>query len=67
MSKPLIQIGIDVREMTDAEHAQWVADVDLMERQRVEAELRQEARVSARMKLLTLGLTEDEIAALIGA
>lgn len=67
MSKPRIQIDTDVREMTDAEHAQYVADVDQAEERRYATEALSEARMSARVKLLTLGLTEDEIVALIGA
>jgi len=66
--KPNIQIGDDVREMNDAEHAQHLLD-------QTEATARQEAadtataataaaKKSAYKKLAALGLTADEIAAL---
>ena len=65
MARPLIQIGDDVREMTDAEHAQHLADIEQQKAQQ-EAQLAQtEARASAFAKLAALGLTDDEIAALL--
>ena len=57
MTKQTIQIGNTVREMTDAEYAQWQGD----------AADAAAARVSALAKLADLGLTPDEIAALVGA
>lgn len=67
MSKPLIQIGIEVREMTDAEYAQW--QLDAIERVALEKKLQeaQKTRASALAKLAALGLTEAEVAALLGA
>lgn len=63
MTKPLIQIGDEVREMTDDEHAQhkldlaeWKAQADA-----------QAAKTAARQTVLDkLGLTADEAAALLG-
>ena len=66
MTKPLTQIGNEVREMTDAEYAQWQADAaDAAAQQQAEAAAAT-ARASALAKLAGLGLTPDEIAALIG-
>jgi hypothetical protein len=67
MTKPLIQIGDEVREMTDAEHTQWLADNKLHEVARQAERDREQARVSALAKLAALGLTEGEISALLGA
>lgn len=63
MTRPIIQIGDEVREMTESEFQQWQSDVESR------AELnRQQAVVeaSARLKLADLGLTEAEIKALVG-
>jgi hypothetical protein len=63
MTKPNIQIGNEVREMTDAEFAQWQTD-------KAEAEAQAEAQAAkalARQAVLDkLGLTADEAAALLG-
>ena len=67
MTRPLIQIGDDVREMNDAEYAQWqvdAADAAAAEQAAADAAA---ARASAIAKLAGLGLTADEIAALVGA
>ena len=67
MTRPLIQIGDEVREMTDAEYAQWqvdAADAAAAEQAAADAAA---ARASAIAKLAGLGLTADEIAALVGA
>ena len=53
-NKPITFDGQNHREMTDAEYAQWQADAAA-------------ARASAIAKLAGLGLTPDEIAALVGA
>ena len=67
MTKPQIQIGNEVREMTDAEYAQWQADAaDAAAQQQAKADAAT-ARASALAKLAGLGLTPDEIAALVGA
>ena len=63
MTKPIVQIGDEQREMTDAEYAQWQAD-------KAEAEARADAQAvnaAARQAVLDkLGLTADEAAALLG-
>ena len=65
MSKPFIQIGTDVREMSDAEYAQWQNDCQESDAlKQAEAE-RANARASALAKLAALGLTDAEIAALV--
>jgi len=66
MTKPLIQIGDQVREMTDAEYAQWQLDVEAHAAKVEAAANAAQARASALAKLADLGLTEAEIAALIG-
>jgi hypothetical protein len=66
MSKPTTQIGSEVREMTDAEYAQWQADAaDAAAHQQAEADAAA-ARASALTKLANLGLTDDEISAIVG-
>lgn len=70
MTKPLIQIGDEVREMTEAEIAAHTQCFDelaaiLAERDQTLA-LQIEARKSAISKLAALGLTKAEIAALVG-
>ena len=63
MTKPNIQIGNEVREMTDAEFAQWQTD-NAEAKARAEA---QAAKALARQAVLDkLGLTTDEAAALLG-
>ena len=66
MTKPLTQIGNEVREMTDAEYAQWQADAAVAAAQEQAGADAADARASALTKLKVLGLTDDEIAALIG-
>lgn len=66
MSKPLIQIGDEVREMTDVEFAQWEADAATHTAQVAAAETEAKARSSALAKLADLGLTKAEISALVG-
>ena len=63
MTKPLIQIGDEVREMTDDEHAQWQADAKEMAKIEAERVAQDAARAAA---LAKLGLTDNEIAALFG-
>tara|TARA_R110002126_G_scaffold102642_1_gene234727 strand:+ start:29 stop:220 length:192 start_codon:yes stop_codon:yes gene_type:complete len=63
MTKPLIQIGDEIREMTKAEHdqhlldsAEWQAQIDA-----------QAAKATARQAVLDkLGLTANEAQALLG-
>ena len=70
MTRPLIQIGDEVREMTDGEFAQWEADNEaFVEAKTAEAaalKAATDAAKSARAKLTALGLTEAEIKALVG-
>jgi hypothetical protein len=65
MTKPLIQIGNEVREMTDAEFAQWQIDADAHAKNVAQVTAKADARASALAKLSALGLTEAEIAALV--
>ena len=63
MNKPNIQIGDEVRPMTNAEYAQWQADNEA-HAARAEAQI---AKIAARQAVLDkLGLTADEAAALLG-
>ena len=63
MTKPLIQIGDEVREMTDDEYAQYEKD----QADAVKAEADRKAKEQARAAVLDkLGLTADEAAALLG-
>jgi hypothetical protein len=66
MTKPQIQIGDKVREMTNVEHDQWLADCAAFEAVAVAGDQLAAMRVSALTKLKALGLTDDEIAALVG-
>lgn len=62
-TKPITQIGDEVREMTDAEYAQYQID------QQTAADLAaaDAAKTTARLNALTkLGLTADEINAIFG-
>ncbi len=67
MTKPIVFDGVTNREMTDAEHAQWQADAADAAAQQQAAADAATARASAVAKLTGLGLTADEIAALLGA
>lgn len=64
MSNPNIQIGDEVRPMTDAEYEAHKADIAA---QTAALEAVATAKASALAKLAALGLTETELAALIGA
>lgn len=67
MTRPTTQIGDTVREMTQNEFEQWQIDVEnAVLLQQAEQQLIV-ARTSARAKLAALGLTDTEIAALLGA
>jgi arginyl-tRNA--protein-N-Asp/Glu arginylyltransferase len=63
MSRPLIQIDNEVREMTASEYEQFLIDAET-ESARINAE--RNAKASAQAKLNALGLTDDEIKALVG-
>jgi hypothetical protein len=63
MSKPLTQIGNEVREMTDDEYAAWLQLGEEVAAQEAAAQ----AKIAARQAVLAkLGLTADEAAALLG-
>ena len=65
--KPNIQEGETVREMTDAEYAQWQTDKATIEAQQQAQIEAFEAKAAARQAVLDkLGLTADEAAALLG-
>ena len=66
MPRPNVQIGDEVREMTAAEYAQWQADNEAHAIAAAAADAKAAALVSARAKLTALGLTDNEIAALLG-
>lgn len=61
-----IQIGEEVREMTDDEKANYDAVKREASAQVAAIEAAAAAKVSARAKLKALGLTDAEIAALVG-
>jgi len=66
MSKPTTQIGDEVREMTDAEYAQWQTDAANAATQAAVIEAKTVARSSALEKLKALGLTDAEVSAILG-
>lgn len=66
MSKPMIQVDSEVREMTDAEYAQWQIDEKSRADHAAAVTAKEKARASAHAKLADLGLTENEIEALVG-
>jgi hypothetical protein len=66
MTKPNVLDGNEVREMTDAEYAQWQTDNEAHAAQAAAVEAQAAARASALAKLADLGLTDDEISALVG-
>lgn len=66
MSKPIIHDGNQQREMTDVEYAEWQALCVDIQSQVAARESAAAAKVSAHTKLKVLGLTDDEIAALVG-
>jgi hypothetical protein len=63
MTKPNIQDGDTVREMTDAEHANYLIITD-DSKEVAAAAAQSAAKKSAEAKLAALGLTADEISAL---
>ena len=52
------------REMTDEEYKEYLAQVEVRKKEYEKNQARENARRSALAKLASLGLTEDEIAAL---
>ena len=63
MTKPTIQIGEEVREMNDAEFAQYEAD-KAIEMAAVQAKIKAESDKAA--LLVRLGITEDELKTILG-
>ena len=66
MARPMIYDGKEHREMTKAEHDEWLELVADIEARAAAADTIAAAKVSARTKLRALGLTDAEIAALVG-
>ena len=66
MTNPTIFDGHEDRPMTDAEFAQWQADATAAAAQVAAAEAKIAARATALAKLKALGLTDAEVAALVG-
>jgi hypothetical protein len=66
MSRPLIQIGTEVREMNDAELAQRQLDIQEQAANNAAAANTAKTRETALAKLQALGLTDAEIVALVG-
>ena len=63
MTRPNIQIGDEVREMTEEEHTAWLALGEEIAAQEAERKAKEQARDAV---LAKLGLTADEAAALLG-
>lgn len=66
MPRPMIQDGHETREMTAAEYAEWQQLQADLDSQAAAADAKAAALASARTKLAALGLTEAEVAALLG-
>lgn len=66
MANPIIHDGETHREMTDAEYAEWQTLWLDVQAQAATAAAAEAAAASGRTKLAALGLTADEIAALVG-
>lgn len=64
MSNPFIQIGDEVREMNDAEFAQYEKDLATAEAQKQLETDKAAAKAAALAKLEALGLTVDDLKAL---
>jgi len=67
MTKPLIHINGETREMTADEYADYQKLRSNVAAEAAAADAIASARASARTKLAALGLTEAEVAALLGA
>ena len=70
MSKPLITIAGETREMNDEELAQLKKDqqewVDEQKKLKAEKEAKEKAKAVAEAKLIALGLTKADIEAILG-
>ena len=63
MSRPKVQIGDDIREMNDAEFAQYQIDVEASQ---AEAALATQRATDKAALLTRLGITDDEAKLLLG-
>lgn len=66
MPRPTITIGNDSREMNDDEFAQYELDQQNFVTAANKLQTKNAVLVSARAKLAALGLTDAEVAALLG-
>ncbi len=66
MTRPTIHDGGIDREMTETEHDQWLELVADIQARTAAAETIVALKVSAQNKLAALGLTEEEVGALLG-
>ena len=64
MSNPLIQIGDEVREMNEAEFAQYEKDLSTAETEKQLEATKAAAKAAALAKLEALGLNEADLTAL---
>jgi multidrug efflux pump subunit AcrA (membrane-fusion protein) len=64
MTKPLIQIDDEVREMNDDEFENYQTIVAEIDARKAEAEAKAEAKLAAQAKLSALGLTVEDLQAL---
>jgi L-lactate utilization protein LutC len=70
MTKPMIKIHniatdeVELREMNDAEYAQWLEDSAKAEANILELEQAEAKKTAAEAKLAALGLTADDLKAL---
>ena len=63
MTLPTVQIGDEIREMTEKEHGEWLAHLDELAQRQAEIDAKAAAKKAV---LAKLGLTADEAAALLG-
>jgi hypothetical protein len=67
MTRPIITIGNESREMNDDEYADYLAHVEDVKQREAQADADRQAKEQARAAVLAkLGLTADEVAALLG-
>ena len=65
MSKPLITIAGETREMNDTEYAQYLLDQEEGAKLQAAEQAKLAARQQAEAKLLALGLTTEDLKALL--
>ena len=66
MTRPIIHDGYQQREMTKAEHDEWLELCADVQTRTATVEAAIAAKESAKAKLAALGLTEAEVNAIIG-